>query len=113
VNGNGILSVGNNKNFEYDISKDVFTADAYPNTPVTKFVPSDPLLSSYDAWGDLNVGGTGDDGQDLYEALQEFNAGTLIVDPHGTMVADYDTGTDTVVDSQSNLTPDAFWDYVL
>ena len=99
ANGDGILSVGNNKKAEYNIKDEVFTAGA-------------ELDELELAWGMLNASGTvGNDGIDLYKALQDFNAGLYTVDPHGGYIAEV-VGNEAVVPAQAN-DADAYWDYVL
>jgi hypothetical protein len=111
INGDGILTAGNNKNAEYVTKYDLFNADADPSSSITKAHPADLLLAGNDAWGNLNVGGVGDDGHDLYQALQNFNDGLYTVDPHGGYIAAV-VGGDAVLPAQTN-DADAYWDYVL
>ena len=112
TNGDGILSVGNNSNFEFDMKDDLFSADADLSTPMTNKDPGDPLSDADFAWGMVNdTSGVGDDGADLNQALSAFNSGDLVVDPHGGYVGAVDSSGD-VVDVHPNA-PDAFWDVVL
>ncbi len=116
TDGDGILSVGNNKNFEYDIKNDLLTADALLSTPMSNKDPGDSLSQADEAWMDevfvdaLNTKLAS--GEDLRNALHEFNVGTIAVDPHGGYIAEFDD-QDVMVGVAQENDIDVFWDYVI
>ena len=112
INEDGTLSVGNNKNFEYNIKDGVFTADADPLTSNPKNSTGQPLTADLGAWqDDVDVAELLQaSGEDLKDALTAFNARAFVVDTSGEQIAAYDGSEVTGI--QDNST-DAFWSYVL
>ena len=64
----------------------------------------------HDAW--QNDATAAHDGSDLMNALQSFNSGEYVVDPHGGYIAAVVAGDVDPLSVQANDSG-SFWDYVL